>query len=90
MGACLLVHSHHSLILHHNLLQVFHGRICVGVLTLLFDFTLHSSALNRIEIIQRTTLEIKLQWLLKLCGTSPILSLRTLPIYIIIYVILYI
>jgi len=34
-GACVLAHSHHSLILHQNLLQVFHARICVGVHILL-------------------------------------------------------
>jgi len=33
----------------------------------------------RTEIIKITTLEIKLQWLHQLCGTSLIFSLRTLP-----------
>jgi len=35
----------------------------------------------RTEIIQITTLEIELQFLHQLCGSSPILSLRTLPTY---------
>jgi len=66
-----------------NARTVFHGRMCVDALTSLFDFTSHSSTFHRTEIIQITTLEIELQWLVHLCATSPILSLRNLPTYIV-------
>jgi len=48
---CVLVHSHHSFILHHILLQTFHGRMCVGALTSHFDFKSQFSTLYRTKII---------------------------------------